>query len=98
MFYISNTAIGLVSLTVLLLNGWVVGRREFNDARIGLRLHALVFLPLWLFLMITSFWRLYGRPGFVIKDLAPYFLIELAVPSTIALLIAWVLRSHKLTK
>jgi hypothetical protein len=54
---------------------------------------ALAFLPIWLAGASINLWIGVGKAGYSIRDEAPIFLIVLAVPVAVALILWWRLKS-----
>ena len=77
---------GFVLLAVCLLIGrWVGGPTPGT----GLATAAKVFMPLWLVAAGINMWLGVAKAGYSVADEAPIFLVVLAVPVAVALIVLW---------
>ncbi len=77
---------GFVLLAVCLLIGrWVGGPTPAT----GLATAAKVFMPLWLVAAGINMWAGVAKAGYSVADEAPIFLVVLAVPVAVALIVLW---------
>jgi hypothetical protein len=77
---------GFVLLALCLLIGrWIAGPTSAT----GLATAAKVFIPLWLIAAGINMWVGVAKAGYSVADEAPIFLIVLAGPIAVALLVLW---------
>lgn len=77
---------GFVLLALCLLIGrWMGGPTPAT----GLATAAKVFILLWLIVAAINMWLGVAKAGYSVADEAPIFLVVLAVPVAVALLVLW---------
>jgi hypothetical protein len=77
---------GFVLLALCLVIGrWMGGPTPAT----GLGTAAKVFIPLWLIAAGINMWVGVAKAGYSVADEAPIFLVVVAVPVAVALLILW---------
>ena len=81
-------AIGFAVLAISVLTGRLTG-----GSSAAMATAALVFLPIWLIGASINLWIGVSKAGYSIRDEAPIFLIVLAVPVAVALILWWRLKS-----
>lgn len=76
---------GLVALGIFLL----VGRYLGGNRAEGIATAAKCFIPAWLIAAAVNMWFGVSQAGYSIRDEAPIFLLNFAIPAAIAAMVWW---------
>ena len=80
-------AVGFAILALCLLVGPMASAPGSKSVAGG----ALMFIPIWLVGAAINMWFGVTKAGYSVKEETPYFLIVFAIPTSVAIVIWWIL-------